>query len=278
MVVYPCAKINLGLNIVGCRKDGYHDIETVFYPIPLCDKLEIGIENECCETRNQCLLTVDGNKIDCKEQDNLVVKAYNLLAQSYDLPAVKANLHKVIPSQAGLGGGSSDATYMLRALNELCQLNIDNCQLAEYASRLGADCPFFVKAETAFATGIGEILSPIETTNLLKDHYLVIVKPNVSVSTKEAYSMIVPRHPDVCCKDVLSMPIASWQEKLSNDFELPVFSKHPILRTIKQQLYDLGAVYAQMSGSGSAMFGIFERQPNKIKETFHDNFCVVIKL
>lgn len=278
MITYPCAKINLGLNVVSKRTDGYHDIETIFYPIPLCDKLEVRITDDTPQPIHSCDLNVEGNSIECNKNDNLVVKAYNILAKEHDLPNVHADLHKNIPSQAGLGGGSSDAAYMLRLLNELCHLGIENNIMEKYAVRLGADCAFFVTAEPAFATGIGDILSPVEIRSKLHGCFLAIVKPDISISTKNAYAMIVPKHPDVSCRDVVRQPMETWKHNLGNDFELPAFTIHPELSVIKQKLYDAGAVYAQMSGSGSAFFGIFKTKPENINAVFPQHYNIVLEL
>lgn len=278
MIAYPCSKINLGLNITSQRKDGYHDIETVFYPVPLYDKLEIEIDNTKATGSRKCRLRVDGNDIECLDDDNLVVKAYQILAKDYNLPSINAHLSKMIPSQAGLGGGSSDAAHTLLLINKLCLLNLDEATIIRYATSLGADCPFFVNPQISFATGIGDVISPINIEETFKGYYLVIVKPDVSMSTKEAYSMIKPHRPGICCKDILKMPMDEWKLYLTNDFEPPVFSKHPILGTIKQQLYDTGAIYAQMSGSGTALFGFYKEKPDGISKLFQKHFNATIKL
>lgn len=278
MVVSPCAKINLGLNVVSLRHDGYHDIETVFFPIPLYDRLEITVETVENIGAKGYQLVVDGREIDCKSDDNLVVKAYNLLASDFDLPPVRISLHKVIPMQAGLGGGSSDAAYTLTLLNKLCELNLDNDFLADRAARLGADCPFFITSQPAFATGIGDVLTPLNQDKLLRGYNLVIVKPDVAVSTKEAYSMIKPRRPKQCCRDILTMPITEWRNHLCNDFEQSVFATHPILAEIKHSLYDIGAIYVQMSGSGSSIFAIFNDSPKGLNDTFRNCFIHSMQL
>lgn len=269
MITFPCAKINLGLNVVGERPDGYHDIETVFYPVPLTDALEIKYMGEEFPSDVPCDLKITGNAVDCDEQDNLVVRAYNLLAADYTLPRIHAHLVKRIPSQAGLGGGSSDAAYMIRLLDERFRLNIGNAEMERYAARLGSDCAFFITSEPMYATGRGEILQPADgPKGNLNGYHIAIVKPAVAVSTREAYQGIVCRHPEKCCRDVVRQPIDTWREDLSNDFENSVFKLHPELAAIKQKLYDLGAVYAQMSGSGSAIFGIFRQEPKKLREAF----------
>lgn len=279
MIVFPCAKINLGLNIVSKREDGYHNLETVFYPIPLYDALEIKYMDEKFPSQVACDLKVTGNAVECDEQNNLVVKAYNLLAEDYKLPRVHAHLYKHIPSQAGLGGGSSDAAFMIRLLDERFRLNIGNPEMEKYAARLGADCAFFIEAEPAYAEGIGDELMPVDgPKGNLNGYYLAIVKPDIAVSTKEAYAAITPTATSKSCREIVRQPIETWKEELVNDFEAPIFKLHPELAEIKEKLYQQGAKYAAMSGSGRALFGIFETEPNGLKEMFQDCFCEVLKL
>jgi 4-diphosphocytidyl-2-C-methyl-D-erythritol kinase len=281
MTIFPCAKINLGLNIVNKREDGYHNLETVFYPIPVCDALEVTEMDHDFPSAFPCDLKISGNSVECNEQENLVVKAYNLLAKDFTLPRIHAHLYKQIPSQAGLGGGSSDAAYMIHILNEYFHLNIGKPEMERYAAKLGADCAFFISAQSAFATGIGEVLTPIETVeHQLKGRYIVLVKPNINVTTKEAFAHIVPQKPAKCCKDIVGQPINTWKDELSNDFEVSVFKKHPELAEIKESLYRLGAQYAQMSGSGSTLFGIFNSalNENEINRLFPNCFTSQIKL
>lgn len=279
MITFPCAKINLGLNIVSKREDGYHNLETVFYPIPLTDALEVLLMDEGFPSAHRCDLKITGNDIECNEQENLVVKAYNLLAADYQLPRIHTHLYKKIPSQAGMGGGSSDAACMLRLLADSFSLNISVADLQRYAVQLGADCPFFITAQPAFATGIGEVLSPIDlTASGLRHHYIAVVKPSVAVSTKEAFALVKPQQPAQSCKDIVVQPIATWKDRLTNDFETSVFAQYPQLNDIKQELYRLGAVYAQMSGSGSSLFGIFKEEPQQIQQTFKDAFTFIAKL
>lgn len=269
MVVFPCAKINLGLNIVGCRTDGYHDLETVFYPIPLYDALEVGLMDERFPSEVDCDLKITGNDVDCDEDDNLVVRGYKLLAADYGLPRVHAHLYKHIPSQAGLGGGSSDAAFMLRLLNERFGLGIGDAGMRRYAARLGADCAFFITAEPSFATGIGDVLEPAGGVgDKLKGLYIGIVKPDIAVSTKEAYHNVKVERPLKSCCDIIRQPIETWRDELRNDFEESVFRIHPELGRIKRKLYDMGALYAQMSGSGSAMFGLFDGNPPALDRQF----------
>lgn len=279
MIVFPCAKINLGLNIVSKREDGYHNLETVFYPISLYDALEIKYMDEKFPSQVACDLKVTGNAVECDEQNNLVVKAYNLLAEDYKLPRVHAHLYKHIPSQAGLGGGSSDAAFMIRLLDERFRLNIGNPEMEKYAARLGADCAFFIEAEPAYAEGIGDELMPVDgPKGNLNGYYLAIVKPDIAVSTKEAYAAITPTATSKSCREIVRQPIETWKEELLNDFEAPIFKLHPELAEIKEKLYQQGAKYAAMSGSGSALFGIFETEPKGLKEMFQDCFCEVLKL
>ena len=279
MITFPCAKINLGLNIVSKRKDGYHNLETVFYPIPLTDALEIKYMDEKFPSESPCDLKITGNDVDCNEEDNLVIKAYQLLAADFQLPRVHAHLVKRIPTQAGLGGGSSDAAYMIRLLDERFRLNIGIPEMERYAAKLGADCAFFITADPSYAEGIGDVLMPADVPGAgLGGYYLAVVKPSVAVSTRDAYAAIVPKTPTKCCRDIVRQPIETWKDELVNDFEAPIFAMHPELAAIKQSLYDAGAVYAAMSGSGSALFGIFREQPTGLEKEFEGMFCQVMKL
>ena len=278
MITFPCAKINLGLNIVNKRSDGYHELQTVFYPTKLTDTLEIKRMDDEFPVDTACDLKIYGIPVACNEQDNLVVKAYNLIAQDYDLPRIHAHLFKQIPSQAGLGGGSSDAAYMIRLLDERFRLNMGNAEMERYAARLGADCAFFITAEPSYATGIGEILEPTDgPRDALDTYYIGIVKPDIAISTKEAFAHIVPQMPAKCCRDIVRQPIETWRDELTNDFEKPLFALHPELAAIKQRLYQEGAIYAQMSGSGSAFFGIFDRKVD-IGRAFDGMFTFFDKL
>lgn len=279
MITFPCAKINLGLNIVSKRPDGYHNLETVFYPIPLTDALEIKYMDEKFPSESPCDLKITGNDVDCNEEDNLVIKAYQLLAADFQLPRVHAHLVKRIPTQAGLGGGSSDAAYMIRLLDERFRLNIGIPEMERYAAKLGADCAFFITADPSYAEGIGDVLMPVDVPGAgLGGYYLAVVKPSVAVSTRDAYTAIVPKAPAKCCRDIVRQPIETWKDELVNDFEAPIFAMHPELAAIKQRLYDAGAVYAAMSGSGSALFGIFREQPTGLEKEFEGMFCQVMKL
>lgn len=268
MITYPNAKINLGLNIVEKRPDGYHNLETVFYPINLQDALEVTkLKDEA-----EYALKNSGMPIEGEPDDNLVVKAYRLLKQDYpDLPAVDIHMYKHIPTGAGLGGGSSDAAFMLKLLNEKFKLELSMEQLEEYAARLGADCAFFIRNKPVFATGIGNVFEPVELS--LKGYYLVLVKPDIFVSTKEAYAGIHPQQPEHSLKDIIRQPVENWKKLMKNDFEENIFKIYPEIAAIKDKLYDMGAVYAAMSGSGSSVFGIFREQVEYIDEIFSGYFC-----
>ena len=256
MITFPIAKINLGLNIVERRPDGYHNLETVFFPVPVQDALEVMPMDEKFPSAVDCDLKVTNIAIEGNEQQNLVVKAYRLLKQDFPkLPRVHAHLFKAIPTQAGMGGGSSDCAAMLTLLNEQFCLGLTQQQLIDYAAKLGADCPFFVLGRPAYAEGIGERLYPIDLD--LKGYRLAVVRPDIPVSTKEAFSLIKSKRPARNCRDIIKQPITTWRNELVNDFEESVFALHPEIGSVKAQLYEMGAVYAAMSGSGSAVFGLF---------------------
>ena len=260
MTVFPIAKINLGLNVVERRPDGYHNLETVFYPVPLMDALEIQPMGEGFPSDVDCDLKVSNIAIEGDEQRNLVVRAYQLLKQDFPtLPRLHAHLWKGIPTQAGMGGGSSDCAYMIRLLNETFDLQLSNEQMIDYAAKLGADCAFFILSEPCYAEGIGEVLQPISLD--LSGWYIGVVRPDIPVPTKEAFSRIRPHHPAVCCCEVVKQPVETWRELLTNDFEESVFALHPEIGAVKARLYDMGATYAAMSGSGSALFGLFRENP-----------------
>lgn len=254
MITFPNAKINLGLNIVEKRPDGYHNLETIFYPIPLQDALEITPLDNGGEKKYKLLQS--GIQIAGNEEDNLVVKAYNLLDKLYSLPPVEINLLKHIPSGAGLGGGSADAAFMLSMLNQYFELGIENARLEEYAAQLGADCAFFIENKPTFAEGIGNIFSPIELS--LKGYQLVLVKPDIFVSTREAFAQIKPKRPAMPLTEIARMPVEAWRSCMVNDFEESVFPQFPAIGQIKEKFYEMGAVYASMSGSGSSVFALFK--------------------
>lgn len=279
MLTFPCAKINLGLNITSKREDGYHNLETIFYPVPLTDALEVKLMHDDFPSDEPCDLKITGNAVDCDEKNNLVVKAYTLLAQDFKLPRVHTHLVKRIPMQAGLGGGSADGAFMIRLLDERFRLNMGIAEMERYASRLGSDCAFFITAEPSFGTGRGEVLEPVNIAEQnLQGYYIAIVKPAIAVSTREAFQQIICRQPEHCCRDIVRQPVETWKTVLTNDFEEPAFKQHPELADIKQRLYDLGAVYAQMSGSGSAFFGLFRTDPQQLKNAFPACYTFTTKL
>ncbi|NVO20631.1 MAG: 4-(cytidine 5'-diphospho)-2-C-methyl-D-erythritol kinase [Bacteroidetes bacterium] len=255
MIRFPNCKINLGLNILERLPDGYHGIATLFYPIGLSDILEINASSGK-ETR----LTVSGIALPGDPKDNLCFRAWNILHEECGIPAVEMHLHKLIPAGAGLGGGSSDAAQTLMILNELFLLGLGHEKLALRATQLGMDCTFFLLNKPAIGEGRGEILNPF--AKVLTGKFIVLVKPEVHVSTAEAYAGVVPFKSHIHIGDVLNTPIEAWKDQLENDFEKSVFQKFPDIGRIKEELYSNGAVYASMSGSGSAVYGIFNEKVN----------------
>jgi 4-diphosphocytidyl-2C-methyl-D-erythritol kinase len=275
-MIFPLAKVNLGLNVVERRADGYHNLQTVFYPVGIKDALEITRMDDAFPSAVDCDIKVTNIAIEGDEQRNLVVKAYNLLKKDFPaLPRLHAHLYKGIPTQAGMGGGSSDASAMLVLLNEVFSLGLSEQQLINYAAQLGADCAFFIMNRPAYAEGIGERLTPIELS--LKGWFMAVVRPDIPVPTKEAFARITPHMPQKCCKDIVMQPVETWKDELVNDFEQSVFAVHPELETIKQKLYEEGAVYAAMSGSGSALFGLFKEARN-LATVFPDMFTATLNL
>lgn len=267
MITFPNAKINLGLHITEKRPDGYHNLETIFYPIPLEDALEVTLLNG---SERKFALHQSGMEIAGDPETNLVVKAYKLLADKYPLPPLDIYLHKHIPSGAGLGGGSSDAAFMLKLLNEKFALNLSDGTLEEYAATLGADCAFFIRNTPTFAEGIGNLFSPISLS--LQGYQLVLIKPDVFVSTREAFAHIHPQKPKHSLKEIISYPVSEWKNYLINDFEESVFPQHPVIGKIREELYQAGALYAAMSGSGSSLFGIFHPEASLPRLTYENAF------
>ncbi|MGC3977551.1 MAG: 4-(cytidine 5'-diphospho)-2-C-methyl-D-erythritol kinase [Paludibacteraceae bacterium] len=243
MLVYPNAKINLGLNVVERRADGYHNIETIFYPIGIQDILSV----EASETCTDYSFSSSGIAIGGDAEDNLIIKAYHLLSSEYEFAPVDISLHKQIPFGAGLGGGSSDAAFMLKALNELFSLNISTKKIEILAAKLGADCPFFIRNKPVYATGIGNIFSPVNIS--LKGYQMLLVKPDIHVSTPEAYAGITPIPSQKSLVKLVQLPIETWKNHIKNDFEKTVFANQPTIGNIKDKMYELGALYASMSGS-----------------------------
>ena len=278
MITFPNAKINLGLNVVERRPDGYHNLETVFYPVPVKDVLEVQLMAPQFPSACDCDLKVTNIPVEGDEQRNLVVRAYELLKQDFpqQLQRVHAHLYKAIPTQAGMGGGSSDCAAMISLLNTLFDLGLSDAQMIAYAARLGADCPFFILNRPAYAQGIGERLEPIELD--LSGYTLAVVRPDIPVSTKEAFSLIHPQYPERNCREIVAQPVETWRDLLTNDFEKSVFSLHPEIRQVKEQLYALGALYAAMSGSGSALFGLFGSPVPNLSVTFPQMFTAQMSL
>lgn len=260
MLTYPNAKINLGLNIVEKRPDGYHNLETVFYPVGLCDVLDVEPSDSCSDYS----FSSSGIVVDGDSENNLIVKAYRLLSSEYEIPPVDITLIKNIPFGAGLGGGSADAAFMLKTLNKMFNLKITKRKLENFAAELGADCPVFIKNKPVFATGIGNVFTPLKIS--LKGYFLVLIKPEIYVSTPQAYSMVTPSQPETSLLEDILRPVNEWRHYIKNDFEKSVFAIYPEIEQIKQNLYDTGALYASMSGSGSAVFGIFDEAPEKLSE------------
>lgn len=253
MVTFPNAKINIGLNIVGRRPDGYHDIVTLFYPVGWCDILEI-VPGKGDSTT----LTTTGRAVDCPPEKNLVMKAVAAMESAgLKLPPLDIYLHKVIPDGAGLGGGSADAAFAVRTINELLSLGLTDDEMASIVAPIGADCPFFIYNRPMLATGTGTTLAPFDLS--LAGRGIAIVKPAVNVPTREAYAGVTPRLPEVYLPTLLqNRPIEEWQGKVVNDFEPSIFANHAAIAEIKRRLAEQGAIYTAMSGSGSAVFGIFE--------------------
>lgn len=265
MVTFPNGKINLGLNIVNKRTDGYHDIETVFYPIKLNDAIEV------IEKKNNHL-SISGLAIEGGRENNLSFKAFHLLKKDFpQLPHVHLHLHKTIPMGAGLGGGSADGAFTLKLLNKKFDLGLSEKQLVDYSLQLGSDCPFFISNNPCFATGRGEILEQIDLD--LSNYKIVIVHPGIHVSTAWAFSTIKPVAPKKSIKEIIKQPIETWRRELKNDFEGPVFNKYAEIKKIKDDLYTAEAIYSSMSGSGSAVYGFFEKD-KPVSLSFPGNYFI----
>lgn len=255
MICFPNAKINLGLNILRKRRDGFHDIESFLYPAPLCDVLELK------ESDSFKLITY-GYDLAIPETENLVYKTWHLFNRQFSIPPLEIHLIKNIPVGSGLGGGSSDAAFLIMTINRYFKLKLDDLTLQKLAVQLGSDCPFFIKNEPAFAFGKGELL---ESSDLfLKGFWLVLSFPEISLSTAEAFQLIQPSYTEISLKIILSLPIEDWKDHLMNAFEKPVFKRHPELKEIKEKLYSMGAIYASLTGSGSCVYGIFQSKPDKL--------------
>lgn len=269
MIIFPNAKINLGLNIVEKRPDGYHNLETIFYPINLQDALEVTRREN---NDKEYTLHISGSSLEGEPEDNLVVKAYKLLKKDYPgLLPVDIHMYKHIPAGAGLGGGSSDAACMIKLLNDKFSLGLSTERMEEYAVKLGADCSFFIRNKPVFATGIGNLFEPVELS--LKGYHIILIKPDIFVSTRDAFAEIKPVRPAVSLKEIVKQPMETWKNSMKNDFEDSVFKKFPEIAAIKDELYDLGAVYAAMSGSGSSVYGIFKAPIENVEDKFCGCFC-----
>jgi 4-diphosphocytidyl-2-C-methyl-D-erythritol kinase len=263
MILYPYAKVNIGLEVLKKRADHYHDLETIFYPLNLCDILEIN-------KSDTFYFSISGIKLGKTSEENIVEKAFKLLQSEYNLPAVQIHLHKQIPVGAGLGGGSSDAAFTLIGLNTLFRLNLDNQLLSKYASTLGSDCAFFLSNQPLFAEGTGNIFSKVEMD--LRHYSIVLIKPDISISTSIAYNGVKPVIPQFSLRESIKLPVKFWKERIENRFETGIFESFPQIKLIKEKLYCEGAVFASMSGSGSSVFGLFEVVPKKLKNHFPDCF------
>jgi 4-diphosphocytidyl-2-C-methyl-D-erythritol kinase len=253
MIIFPNAKINIGLNVIERREDGYHNLETVFYPIKINDALEIINADELS-------FQTSGLEIPGRVEDNLCIKGYHLLKKDFDLPPVKIHLHKHIPIGAGLGGGSADAAFFIRLLNQNFELGLTDVQMTAYARQLGADCAFFIRNEPVFAFDKGDEFEPVKLD--LSNYKIVLVMPPVHVSTAEAYRGVKPAPVKQSLMELINEPIKEWKNHIKNDFENSVFKNHPEIRGVKASLYEAGAIYASMSGSGASVFGIFDEAPD----------------
>lgn len=259
MIKFPNAKINIGLYVTEKRPDGFHNLETVFFPVGWSDILELTISGEV-------EFSSSGLVIPGETESNLVLKAYRLLQNDFNLPPVKIHLHKQIPFGAGLGGGSSDGAFTLVMLNKYFELGLSGENLEKYAARLGSDCPFFIRNQPVFATGKGEQMEQLQLS--LNNWFILLVKPPFGVPTADAYRSIVPKKPLVSLKELIQLPVQEWKNNLENHFETPVFQQHPKIQEVKQLLYEMGATYASMSGSGSCVFGLFKELPNNTESLF----------
>lgn len=264
MIQFPPCKINIGLQILRKRQDGYHDIATVFYPLPLTDVLEVISAKETS-------LHITGNPVPGEEKDNLCLKAYHLLKKDFHkLPPVSIHLHKVIPTGAGLGGGSSDAAFTLKLLNEKYKLQLTPDQLLYNANQLGSDCAFFLQDKPCYATGRGNELFPL-TKEDLRQYHFALVCPDIRINTAWAYSKVMPHIPHRSLLDLIREPVETWEGTVANDFERPVFEAYPVLKKIRETLYKQGAIYASLSGSGATVYGIFPERGIKQKALSFEN-------
>ena len=256
MIIFSNCKINLGLRVLRKRADGYHDLETVFYPVPFNDIIEV-IRTE--QSQPPAVFSSSGITLDVAPEQNLCMKAYTLLRQWHELPPLQLHLHKNVPSGAGLGGGSADATFTLKLLNSKFNLGLTTERLLDLALQLGSDCPFFIINKPCLATGRGELFEPVDLSRL-KNYKLVVVTPGIHVSTAWAFGNLRINNDGPSVKEIIAQPVETWKQALVNDFEEVVFAEHPSIRSIRDKLYEQGAVYAAMSGSGSAVYGLFDKE------------------
>ena len=254
MIVFPNCKINLGLHILHKRQDGFHDLESVFFPLPIHDALEFILSPD----KNSPAFTISGLAIDINPSQNIVYKAFELLKADFPfITPVHIHLHKNIPMGAGLGGGSSDGAYALLLLNKIFKLGIDQQKLVDYAAQLGSDCPFFILNQPCYVTGRGEKMERVELD--LSGFSIVIIYPGIHIPTKWAFAQVKPALPRTSLRSLITFPVEEWKNELKNDFEAPVFQHYPLIKVIRDELYEKGAVYASMSGSGSSVYGIFKK-------------------
>lgn len=266
MLTYSNAKINIGLNIVEKRNDGFHNIETIFFPIGMQDAIEIADS----KSEGPYTFSASGIPINIKAEDNIVVKAYELIRAKYNFPSQAIHLHKNIPFGAGLGGGSANAAYMIKLLNKKFNLGMSAKEMEGEVKKLGSDCAFFIENKPAYATEKGDKLNPLDLD--LSNYYLLLIKPEIHISTPEAYTNIKPKQVEISLKELVKQPIETWKSTIKNDFEDSIFPNHSLLKDLKEELYEAGAAYAAMSGSGSSMFGLFKKEPN-ILPKWEKHFC-----
>lgn len=257
MLIFPNTKINIGLNILEKRQDAYHNIESLLYPINFTDILDV-VESEDSKVESWYEFEQSGQKLDISPEENLCIKALKLLKKEYFIPKVKIQLHKLVPTGSGLGGGSSDAVFMLKAINELFSIGISEDKMLEYSAILGSDCSFFVKNKPSIIKGRGDLLYGSDLS--LAGHQLVLVLPGKAVNTNYAFSIITTRIPEICLEEIIDKPLETWKDSLNNDFEKAIINIYPEIGLIKEKLYKMGAVYASMSGSGSSVYGIFDKK------------------
>jgi 4-diphosphocytidyl-2-C-methyl-D-erythritol kinase len=269
MLFFPNTKINIGLRVINKRSDGYHNIETVFCPIGLSDVLEFvylpGMP------AGNAIFSITGIPVEGPDESNLCVKAYNMLNRDFTLPAIAIHLHKIVPPGSGLGGGSSDAAFMLKNLNVQFELKLDENRLCDYASQLGSDCAFFIKNRPLFGYERGNRFKEIQL--LPGDFEIVVINPGIHISTAEAYSGVRKGIPAKPLEELINLPIEQWRGKIINDFEESTIKRHPVIGDIKNKLYNMGAIYASMSGSGSSVYGLFNEKVQAVDDQFPDFFC-----